>query len=128
MQYPASHSRRGSRGMAIIGVLFFILITSFLLMGVGTFVVSNQTRVKVDSDYAKAMDVAEAGIDYEFKKISTDVTTADQYPGTATTFGQGSFTVYCANTDGTTPWTPGNFAIIVCTGTVNGVSRTVQVS
>ena len=63
MKRSASNLGRNSRGMAIVGVLFFILITSFMLMGIGTFVVANDTRVKVDADYAKAMDVAEAGID-----------------------------------------------------------------
>jgi hypothetical protein len=104
------------------------LITSILLMGVGTFCVSHQTRVKADSDYAKAIDVAEAGINYEFRKLSLSTSSPDQYPGTAVNFGNGAFTVYCTNKDGTTPWTVGNYLYVVSTGTVNGVSRTVKVS
>ena len=118
--------RHQSRGVVIIGVLFFILITSIMLMGIGTFAVSHQTRVKVDASYAMAIDLAEAGVDYEFRKISLSTANPDQYPGTAYNLGTGTYTVYCTNKDGTTPWTVGNYLSVVSTGTVDGVSRTVK--
>lgn len=121
-------SRQKDRGAAIIGVLFFILITSILLMGVGTFAVSHQTRMRSDLNYAQALDVAEAGIDAEFRKLTLNSTSADQAPGMTYTFGQGAYKVYCTNKDGTTPWTPQQYLYVIATGTVNGVSRTVKVA
>lgn len=97
-------------------------------MGIGTFAVSHQTRMRADLNYAQALDLAEAGIDYEFRKVSLDPTTADQSPGVRYTFGQGSFTVYCTNKDATTPWSSSQYLYVVSTGTVNGISRTVKVS
>src|SRR5258708_6342782 len=86
---------RSAHGMAIIAVLFFILITSILLMGVGTYAVSHQTRVTVDAKYAAAMDIAEAGVDYEFRKLTMSTAYPDQYPGTSYPLGNGAFSVYC---------------------------------
>lgn len=129
-QSPHSNRPRlhGSRGVAIIGVLFFILIVSILLMGVGTYCVANQTNVLVDADYAQAMDLAEAGINFEFRKLSLSTANPDQSPGGTYTLGPGTFTVYCTNKDGTTPWTVGSNLYVISTGTVDGVSRTVKVS
>jgi len=126
---PSVRVRRlRQQGGTIIGVLFTILIISILLMSVGQFAVSHQTRANVDANYAAAIDLAEAGVNYEFRKISVDPDQADQYPGETYSLGNGTFTVYCMNRDGTTPWVAPNNLYVVATGTVNGVSRTIRVS
>jgi len=112
----------------MIHTLFFMLIISTLLIGIGSFAVSHQTRAKVDSDYAAALDLAEAGVNYEFRKITYDPAQADQSPGNTYTFGGGNFRVYCVNRDGSSPWVEPNELYVYATGTVNGVSRTVKVS
>lgn len=116
------------RGGAIIGVLFVILITSILLLGTGMYAVSHQNRTYTDLRYAKAIDLAEAGVNYELRRISTNVDYADQYPGTTLSYGGGTFKVYCANRDGSTPWVAPNPLYIYSTGTYDGVSRTVRAS
>src|SRR5579872_1153468 len=101
------HTRRRCRrntarqGGAIIGVLFFLLIISVLLMGVGTLAVSHNSLCYYDTNYAASLDLAEAGVNYEFRKISNDVTQADSasaYTSSAP-FGiaNTSFSVQCVN-------------------------------
>lgn len=116
------------RGSAIVGAVFFTLITSILLVGIGTYAVTHQTRAKADSDYARVLDMAEAGLNYELRKITANPSSADQYPGTTYTLGGSSYTVYCKNQDGTTPWNTSSTTLhIFSVGTVNGVSRTIRI-
>src|SRR5258708_18486006 len=84
-------SRARQRGSMIIGVLFFLLIISFLLVGTGTLTVGHQNLADSDSKYSDALNAAEAGVNYEFRRISQNPSIADQYPGTATTCGNGTF-------------------------------------
>jgi len=113
----------------IIGVLFFLLIISVLLVGTGTLTVGHQSLADADSKYSDALNLAEAGVNYEFRKLTQNPANADQYPGTTYTFGNGSFKVYCANKDGTTPWdTSSGSLYVTCAGTVDTESRTVKVS
>lgn len=128
MQQSAYSFRKRRRGAALISVLFFLMIVSILLMGIGSYAVSHQTRAKVDADYAAAMDLAEAGVNYQFRKISYNPSLADQYPGTTYNYGGGTFRVYCINKDGSSPWVEPNELYVIATGTVNGVSRSVKVS
>ncbi len=116
------------RGLATISALFFILIMSILLIGVGFFATAHQQRATMDQQYASALNIAEAGVNYEFNKISADPTLADQSPGGTYSFGNGTVTVYCMNKDGTTPWSPSQYLYVVSQGTVNGVSRSVKVA
>src|SRR5207247_4696641 len=51
----------------------------------------------------------------------------DQYPGSTTTLGGGTFKVYCTNHDGSTPWVPPQDLFVLSSGTVGGVTRTVKV-
>lgn len=120
--------RARNRGGVIIGVLFFLLIISILLMGIATMAVSHQNLEDVDAKYSAAVDLAEAGINYEFRKISQNAAAADQYPGAAYSFGGGAFKVYCVNRDGSAPWAAPNDLYVISTGTVGSVSRTVKVS
>lgn len=134
MYHPSLTSLTGQRGAAIIGVLFFILITSILLMGVGLFAVSHQTRALTDARYSAAMDVAEAGINYELRSLSSGAFAhVTGSPGTGT-FGtppwQGMFTVVCTQTDGTAitdPANPPSTILIESTGTVENVTRKVRI-
>jgi Tfp pilus assembly protein PilX len=145
MKRPNLPPRARRRGGAIIGVLFFLLIISILLMGSGTFAVSHQTRAKVDADYAAAVDVAEAGINYEFRHVSTTGNTPHAWqnngtnpagygPITFTTANGtiGQFWVYCTtNPNGNPPpaWTPPNSGlIVVATGKVGNTTRTIRAS
>jgi Tfp pilus assembly protein PilX len=125
---------RRQRGGALITALAMSLVIAFILAGVGTMTVSHYSRVTVESNYAGAFYVAEAGINYELNKIGTDYTTADQAgstSGVSYNFGGGTYRVYCANLNGTTPWDPTTSATpqlyITSTGTLNGVSRTVRI-
>lgn len=127
-----SNSRGRERGGAIIGVLFFILIISILLLGAATLAAGHQQRCQYDANYAAAVDLAEAGVNYEFRKLSQNVGQADTAPFTVNApFGGAgtSFTVQCYNRGTTTPWSgPGTNLEVVSTGTINGVWRRVRVS
>src|ERR1041385_7488374 len=118
--------RNSRSGYALVTIVIFLTILSTITAGLGFYATSHNQRATVDSKYAAALDVAEAGINYEYRKISNDNTTADQYPGTVVNVGGGSFKVYCTARDGTTPWSPQQYLYVVSIGTVDGVSRTVK--
>jgi len=121
--------RASQKGGAIISVIFVLLILSVLLMGAGTLAVGHQNLEKTDMDYASALNIAEAGVNYEFRKISSGAGNADQYPGGRHDLAGGNFTVYCTNQDGSSPWdTTTGYLYVLSTGYINGVSRTVKVS
>ena len=115
-------------GAALIGALVFLLILSTLLMGMGSFTAGHQQRAHVDADYAVAMDIAEAGANWEMSRISANKASADATPGNAYSFGGGTFKVWCTNRDGTTNWDKTNPLYVFSTGTFDGVSRTIRVS
>src|SRR5437870_3613128 len=119
--------RRSPRGgYALVTVVLFLIIVSTILGGMGAFVASHNQIQTVDSRYAAALDLAEAGINKEYNKLSLDTATADQSPGATYDLGSGSYTVYCTNRDGTTPWVPSQYLYVIATGTVAGVTRTVK--
>ncbi|MCL5283863.1 MAG: hypothetical protein M1330_04020 [Armatimonadetes bacterium] len=120
--------KRAGRGSALITALFFILIVSTLLMGISTLAVSHEGLAVTESDYAASLDVAEAGINYELRKISQDASNADQYPGSSFSMNLGDFSVYCTNTDGSTPWNQPGSVTVISTGTVDGISRTIKIT
>src|SRR5437879_40736 len=66
---PTNRTDVRRRGSAVVGVLLFILVSSVSLIGVSASCTMNQQRATVDLQYAKAMDLAEAGINYELRKI-----------------------------------------------------------
>jgi Tfp pilus assembly protein PilX len=125
------------RGSILLNVMFFLIIISLILAGMGLLMVSDYSLGGVESDYANAMPVAEAGINYELHKITGDGLLADQKqfigaPGIPYTTTAGTFSVYVTqrNDDGTetTPWIPGNNLWIYSTGTVHKVTRTLKVA
>jgi len=102
------YRRRQHRGGILITTLVFAVVIAFLLAGVGTFIVSHLSRESTESSHAGALDLAEAGVDYELRQISVNTSNADQYnsttqSGVTYTLGNGTYTVYCENTDGSTP-------------------------
>ena len=124
------------RGYVLFTVLIFLLIVSILLGGMATLMVSDLSIGKTEANYENSLPVAEAGINYELRKISNG-TAADQKNATApygTTYATtaGTFQVYVTQRGSggaeTTPWTAGQNLYIYSTGTVNGVSRTVKVA
>ena len=125
------------RGAILINVLAFVVIISIVLAGMGQLMISDYSIVKVENNYANSLAVAEAGVNYELRKITTDAATADQKkstgaPGTSYTTAAGTFQIYVTqrNNDGTetTPWTPGQNLWIYSSGGVSGLTRTIKVA
>ena len=117
------------RGSILLNILFIMVIISILIAGMTQLMVSELSIGRVEANYSNSMVVAEAGINYELRKISNDGTTADQKnatgtAGTSYTTSAGTFQVYVSqrNSDGgeTTPWTLGKNLYIYSTG---GVKR-----
>lgn len=123
---------RRVRGAVLVSTIFAVLIASILLLGVSQYVVSHYQRADADANYARALDLAEAGVNYEFARLSAGAGYADQSPGTTYQFGTGSFTVRCVarNDDGTesSPWAPPAKLYVYSTGRAGAVSRTIKVA
>ncbi len=137
MKRIPSKFRSRRSGAILLDVLVIVLITSILLAGLATLVVSDSSIANTETNYANSLVVAEAGINYELRKISNDGNSADQkhssgVAGTSYTTAAGTFQVYVTqrNSDGTepTPWTPGKNLWVYSTGGVNNLTRTVKVA
>ena len=90
------NSKRKQRGGALIGALVFTVVISMLLAGIGTLSVSHYARANAECDYANALYVAEAGINYGSSKITNNVALADAVgtgSGMTCTLGAGSCSV-----------------------------------
>ncbi len=125
--------RKAQRGAILISALAFTVISAMLVTGMLTVSTSYFARTQSEADYERALALAEAGVNYEFRKISQNTTNADQRPngtspGVSYNLGGGTFAIYCANSNNTTPWTPPGNLIVYCTGTINGISRQLQVT
>ena len=130
MKQTIKQNRRKRSGGVLISALVFTVVISMLLAGIGTLSLSHYARAKADGDYMSALDIAEAGVNYEFNKISKNTSLVDPVgtgSGTSYSFGGGSFTVYATNKNGTA-WTPGAAMYVYSKGTINGVSRMLRVS
>ena len=127
----ATNGPKRMRGAAFITVLIFLLVTAILLSGIGMFAASHQARAHSDANYASALQLAEAGANTEFRKITLDPLQADQN-WTTYTFGGGTYRVRVtqreANGTEVTPWIPPNDLFVYSRGTVDGVTREVKVS
>ena len=120
-------------GGVLISALAFVTVASALVVGMLTLSVSYYARAVTESDYEAALGVAEAGVNYELRKLSNNTNNADQSSvanpaGPSYTLGSGAFTVYCSNKDGSTPWVAPNPLYVNATGTVHGVRRSVLIS
>lgn len=114
--------------------LALIAISSMLVSGVCMLATSHAVRQKREADYSLAMPLAEAGLNYELRYINTHLSATPaghlksapytgSIPGVA-----GTFTVYVCKQDGSTGWTTSDSTMIVSTGTVGGISRTISMN
>ncbi len=122
-----------TRGAALLLALVVTAIMSALLSGMLLLSVSHLTLTSRNQDYASAMNVAEAGINYEIQKVLWTPAAYDP-PGSphqqviSSTEGGQSFSVYAAGSREGGEWgSPHSDVWITSTGTVNDVSRTVRV-
>jgi len=123
------------RGFTLMTALAFSLIVGTVLAGVGTLASSHYSRSNKDGSYADAVALADAGVNSELVNISKNLLSLGNVhqlanKGTVNT-STGSFTVFvrpygtaCNGTDNT--WAPPQDVCIISTGTVNGISRTVE--
>lgn len=124
-------------GGTLLSVLIFSAISLTMVAVVGMMSVSHTGRSRAEASYAKALFLAEAGINHEMEWLSQDPTNPYQahqkypstgQPGPATVnLTGGQFTVSVVNEAGTGNWTVGQPLQIVSTGVADGVARTVQV-
>lgn len=115
--------RRSSRnrGSALISSLFIVAMTSLLGSGICLLAESHEARQRHEADYSLAMQLAEAGINYEinyYQNNSTVHTSASPYSGTLSGI-TGSYSVY---SDSTSP------TLVTATGTVGNITRKVTVA
>ncbi len=133
MAFVRYRKSRRLHGNALITVLVCCVIAAFIIAGMGELAVSHLSRSTVDSSYNEALYIAEAGVNYELSMIDLHPPQPDQITtgspnGVSHSFSGGTFTTYCTNNDGTTPWTPGSDLHIVSSGTYEGVTRTINVA
>jgi hypothetical protein len=123
--------RRGNpqQGMALILALVAIAIITALLAGILLLVVSHFALSHTNSSYANALNLAEAGINWELQKISQNPALADNTPATQVfpTGSNRSFQVHAEAYPAGGAWLPPGPFWVISTGTVDGVSRTVRV-
>lgn len=122
-------------GGALISALTFASVTTLVIAGVGTLVLSHADRTRVEAAHSKAIHLAEAGINYEIDWVSLDpnnedqphhITPANSQMGIkAVPVGKGKFEVGIVSEDGG-PWKAGNPMKVISTGTYDGVSRTIE--
>lgn len=121
------------RGTAMISALALVAITTILMTGICLLASSHATRQKREADYALALELAEAGVNYELRYVGTHLTStpAGHLSGSAYTGSitgvSGTFTVYVTNTDDTTAWAPPADMKVVSVGTVGSIQRKITV-
>jgi hypothetical protein len=115
--------------MALVLALVAILIISILLAGSLLLSVSHMSLSNLNNNYANALNLAEAGVNWELWKISTDFLSADNSPVTVEVPPDSgrSFEVHVEAYPGGGAWDGLGPFWIISTGTVSGVSRTVRV-
>src|SRR5580700_11289845 len=133
MIFVSRCKRPRRRGNALIAVIVCSVIAAFIIAGMGELAVSHLSRATVDSEYNESLYIAEAGVNYELSQLDLHPPQPDQlgpsFPnGVSHSFNGGTFTTYCTNNDGSTPWPPGTALHIVSAGTFQGVTRTLNVS
>jgi len=124
-----------------MAALALVFMTSLFMAGLGIYVTSHATRVETDSNYQLALELAEAGANYEMQYVSTHLSSTPvahytNSPYTGSISGvDGTFTVYVRNTDGSAlnSWSNPTDVQIVSTGTLpmsggRTISRTVVVN
>lgn len=128
-----------SRGNVLITALAVAAMSAIMITGVSILATSQSKLLSRDADYAAAMQMAEAGVNYELWWLRTNsnntqhksLLTAYSPPSSPTdrngaAIATGSFKVYVQPATGTGNWTAGTDMKIISIGTVNGVTRTLQ--
>jgi hypothetical protein len=125
------------RGGVLITALVFAMIISLFALGVAVVATGHMSRSSTEADYATAIQLADAGINYELRWLAADAPLAgarahqasSPYIGTVSDIpGGGTFSVHVLNENGSSPWAPPNNLKIRSTGTINGISRTVEIT
>ncbi|GMV89390.1 MAG: hypothetical protein AMXMBFR81_23210 [Chthonomonas sp.] len=126
---------RTRTGGALISALTFASVTTLVIAGVGSLMLSHSNRARVEAAHSKAIHLAEAGINYEIDWASLDPNNEDQphhvVPShgqsgiKAVAVGKGKFEVGIVSEDGS-PWKAGSPMKVISTGTYGGVSRTIE--
>jgi hypothetical protein len=147
--------KRSSRrhGGVLIAALALTIIVSTVMAAMAIFAVSHYSRAGTEADYAAALNLAEAGINYEIQRISANPANADQLhpannsltwaamaahnipPANGQPQIPGSFKVCVSPIDEepdnlagpTNAWFAPSDLTIIARGTVNGVSRTIKI-
>ena len=91
IMYRALRTGRHNRGGILLTTLVFSVVIATLLAGLGTLLISFYSRVTTESQYASSINLADAGANYEFRKLNQNVSNAD-LPSTATAVSLGSGT------------------------------------
>jgi hypothetical protein len=115
--------------MALVLALAAIAIITALLGGALLLTVSHLALSHTSSCYANALNLAEAGVNWELWKIRSNPASADQNPITVEyppDSGR-TFTVHVEAYPGGGMWTPPEDLWVIATGTVDRTSRTVRV-
>jgi hypothetical protein len=123
------HRSPARGGMALVLALVGIVIVSTLLAGALMLSVSHMSLSYTNSSYANALNLAEAGVNWEFWKISQDFLLADNAPASVELppGSNRSFQVHVEAYPGGGTWSGLGPFWVISTGTVDGVSRTVRV-
>ena len=125
-----SRRLRAKRGGILLTVLIFAVVIATMLGGLGSLIISYFSRVTTESEYASSINLADAGANYEFRKINENISNAD-LPSTATSIslGSGTFKAYCTMSDGVTAWDKSTTPFyVISTGTIGSVSRSIKVN
>ncbi|RYI06255.1 MAG: hypothetical protein EON48_14850, partial [Acetobacteraceae bacterium] len=119
----------------MLAALAVSAISMILLTGITLMATSYSVRQRREADYALALQLAEAGINWELNFVSNNLTATN--PAHTLLWKPsghkvenvlgGEFNVHVKNVNGSTNWALPNDMLIVSTGTVNSISRTVQV-
>lgn len=117
----------------MLTTLVLSLVVSLLLAASGAVAVSHYSRSTRETDYAAAIQAADAGVNWQLREISLDPSDTTKpcqasspcsrtIPGTPATF-----TVFITNEDGSSPWVAPNTGILTSDGAFNGITRRVQI-
>ncbi len=126
--------RKRDNGAALITAIVFSAIFATLMAGVVVYAYGHYSLAVRESDNAAAIQLADAGINYELRYISQNqfqagfVVHGSANPDTGSVTGvPGTFTVWVTKNDGSA-WntTSGNDMLMWATGTVNGITRKIQ--
>jgi hypothetical protein len=124
-------------GMTLISALAFTVVVGTILAGVATVTASHYGRAEIEGDYANAIALADAGLNFELMHISRDTSNSnlphqEDAPFVGSVPGvPGTYTVFVrdwnngACNSGTFDPAVDNEVCVVSTGTINGISRTV---